>query len=153
LIFETLADAPQENFGSVLRDCSKVLTTNAQAEKAYYRSASALTYLGRYEEAIDCCDRCLLFSPDNAGVKTLREKAVKGEEARKAKIAEAEERTRQDKLKKFQLSAALKVGYLSIHSCHMINLIFPFRNATSSLSLDHQMVHPTRPILTSQMAL
>jgi tetratricopeptide (TPR) repeat protein len=94
----------------VLRDCSRILTENAQSEKAYYRSAAALVALERYEEAIDCCDRCLSFSPDNDGVKALRNKAIQADEAKKLKIKQTEERERQAKMQKMQLAFALKVS-------------------------------------------
>lgn len=66
-----------ENFGSVLRDCSAALSINQKSLKAYYRSALALLALSRPEEALDCCNRCLDYDPDNSGVKGLKEKAEK----------------------------------------------------------------------------
>ncbi|KAJ7638502.1 hypothetical protein FB45DRAFT_976662 [Roridomyces roridus] len=61
-----------KNYGQVLRDCSKALTLNPKSSKAYYRSALALLALERAEEALDCCDRCLLFDADNKGVQNER---------------------------------------------------------------------------------
>ncbi|KAF8192425.1 40S ribosomal protein S7 [Pholiota molesta] len=54
-----------QNYGSVLRDCSKALSINPKSSKAYYRSATALVNLGRYDEAEDCCARCLSYDPNN----------------------------------------------------------------------------------------
>jgi tetratricopeptide (TPR) repeat protein len=96
----------------VLRDCSQVLTANPKSEKAYYRSAAALFALERFEEAIDCCDRCLSFSPDNAGVKALRQNAFSAEDARLVKIKQIEARERQAKMDRIKLASALKVTWL-----------------------------------------
>ncbi|CAG8718335.1 7626_t:CDS:2, partial [Acaulospora colombiana] len=66
-----------KNYGSVLRDTSKVLTTNANNLKAFYRAASALIALERAVEAIDCCKRALQIDPENSGIKSVLEKAEK----------------------------------------------------------------------------
>jgi tetratricopeptide (TPR) repeat protein len=86
------------------------LTANPKSEKAYYRSGVALVALERFEEAMDVCDRCLTFSPENSGVKALRQKAANGEEARQLKIKQAEARERQARMDKAKMAAALKVG-------------------------------------------
>ncbi|GJJ07575.1 hypothetical protein Clacol_001778 [Clathrus columnatus] len=84
-----------QNYGSVLRDCSKAITLNPRSSKAYYRSALALRSLRRFQECIDCCTRCLAFDPDNAILKTVLEHAVT------AKITkEKEEKEHQERLKK-----------------------------------------------------
>ncbi|KAJ7283463.1 hypothetical protein C8J57DRAFT_1498519 [Mycena rebaudengoi] len=84
-----------QNNGSVLRDCSKALTLNPRSSKAFYRSALALMALERAEEALDCCDRCLAFDPENKGVQTVRLRAQKLKED-----TEKKERDRLDKLQK-----------------------------------------------------
>ncbi|CDO68732.1 hypothetical protein BN946_scf184652.g59 [Trametes cinnabarina] len=60
-----------ENYGSVLRDCSKAIGVNPKSSKAYYRSALALIALERYDEALDCCDRCLQFDKDNKAERNI----------------------------------------------------------------------------------
>ena len=65
-----------ENYGSVLRDCAKAISLNSECAKAYYRSAQALLALGRVDEALDGCERCLSFDPNNAGVKALQSRVV-----------------------------------------------------------------------------
>jgi tetratricopeptide (TPR) repeat protein len=95
----------------VLRDCAQVLTANPKSEKAYYRSAAALFALDRFEEAIDCCDRCLSFSPENEGVKALRQKALSAKDARLVKIKQAEAKERQAKMDRIKLASALKVEW------------------------------------------
>ncbi|KAI0375711.1 40S ribosomal protein S7 [Pilatotrama ljubarskyi] len=97
-----------QNYGSVLRDCSKAIGMNPQSSKAYYRSALALTALERYDEALDCCDRCLQFDKDNKGVQAAREKAAKLQEAKERKERERQERIRQEQLKQARLKAAYK---------------------------------------------
>ncbi|KAJ7477070.1 hypothetical protein B0H11DRAFT_1809238, partial [Mycena galericulata] len=62
-----------KNNGSVLRDCSKALILNPKSSKAFYRSALALVALERADEALDCCDRCLKFDPENKGVTKLQQ--------------------------------------------------------------------------------
>jgi len=83
-----------QNYGSVLRDCSKVLTTNPKSSKAYYRSGQALVRLGKPAEALDCCTRCLAYDPTNEGISTLEKKAtkMKREEDEKERKKEEEKR-------------------------------------------------------------
>ncbi len=93
----------------MLRDCSRAISINPQSSKAYYRSALALVALERYEEALDCCDRCLQFDKDNKGVQAVREKAAKLKEEKDRKERERQERIRQEQLKKARLQAAYRV--------------------------------------------
>ncbi|CAE6530470.1 unnamed protein product [Rhizoctonia solani] len=91
------ANLELENFGKVLKDVKLVLETDPQSSKALFRAAKALVKLRRYEEALDACDRCLAFDPDNGGVKSIRAAAQKefDLEIKKAKQrAEAEEKER-----------------------------------------------------------
>ncbi|KAJ7759008.1 hypothetical protein DFH07DRAFT_772340 [Mycena maculata] len=81
-----------KNNGSVLRDCSKALTLNSKSSKAFYRSLVALE---RVDEALDCCDRCLKFDPENKGVQALR---LRSQEIKAAK--EKKEQTRLAELQK-----------------------------------------------------
>jgi len=83
-------DRHLENYGTVLRDCSMVLTTNPESSKAYYRSGQALVRLGRLAEALDCCTRCLAYDPTNEGIVMLAEKAknMKYEEDKTARKKE-----------------------------------------------------------------
>lgn len=101
----------KENYGSVLRDCSKALVANPQSVKAFYRSAMALVAVERFDEALDCCDRCLAFDPDNGGVKTVRERATKGKAEQEKKEAQRAQREKQEKEAKFRLAFALRVRH------------------------------------------
>jgi tetratricopeptide (TPR) repeat protein len=100
---------PTENFGSVLRDCSRVLTTNPQSSKALYRSALALIALERFDEAIDCCERCLAFDEGNLGVRSVHDKAKKGQEAKEKKEREKQERLRKEAEEQRKLKQAFDV--------------------------------------------
>ncbi|OSD04320.1 40S ribosomal protein S7 [Trametes coccinea BRFM310] len=97
-----------QNYGSVLRDCSKAIGVNPKSSKAYYRSAIALIALERYDEALDCCDRCLQFDKDNKAVQETRAKAAKLKEVKERKERERQERERQEQLKQARLRAVYK---------------------------------------------
>ncbi|KAJ2912207.1 hypothetical protein MD484_g8200, partial [Candolleomyces efflorescens] len=97
-----------QNYGSVLRDCSTVLKQDDKVSKAYYRSAQALLSLDRVEEALDCCDRCLAFDPDNQGINTVRERAVKRKESREKQERERQERLRKEREEKLAMQAAFR---------------------------------------------
>lgn len=96
----------QENYGSVLKDCSRAITINPESSKAYYRSASALVALERLEEALDCCDRCLAFDGENVNVRDLRKTAAKRKEAKEQKEAEKreQERGKQEQARKLRIA-------------------------------------------------
>ncbi|KAH7344996.1 hypothetical protein B0J17DRAFT_763718 [Rhizoctonia solani] len=108
LLNRAAANLELENFGRVLKDVKLVLETDPQSSKALFRAAKALFKLRRYEEALDACDRCLAFDPENGGVKSIRATAQKelDLEVKKAKQkAEAEEK---EKAKKAALNMALQ---------------------------------------------
>ena len=98
-----------ENFRSVLRDCSAAITLNSRQSKAYYRSAQALMALGRPDEALDACQRCLEFDPDNLGVKALGERAGKLQEAKEKKERERKERLEREEQERRLFQYAFKV--------------------------------------------
>ncbi|GJE84404.1 Tetratricopeptide repeat protein 4 -like protein [Phanerochaete sordida] len=97
-----------QNYGSVLKDCSKALALNHKSSKAYYRSALALVALERFDDAIDCCERCLGFDKDNAGVKGVHEKALKLKETKERKEREKLEKLQREQQEKRRLVAAFK---------------------------------------------
>ncbi|KAI6047048.1 hypothetical protein EDC04DRAFT_579844 [Pisolithus marmoratus] len=101
-----------QNYGSVLRDCSKVLTLNSKSSKAYYRSAMALISLDRQEEALDCCDRCLSFDAHNQAVKSVRDRATKDKAERDRKQRAKEDRLREEREEQCALQAAFKERHL-----------------------------------------
>ncbi|PAV21144.1 40S ribosomal S7 [Pyrrhoderma noxium] len=97
-----------QNFRSVLRDCSAAITLNSRQSKAYYRSAQALMALGRPDEALDACQRCLEFDPDNLGVKALGERARKLQEAKEKKERERKERLEREEQERRLFQYAFK---------------------------------------------
>jgi hypothetical protein len=127
----------QENYGSVLRDCSRIIATDPTVEKAFYRSAVALVALERFIDAVDCCDRCLAINPDNDPVRALRDKAMKGEETRQRKAQELAAREHQQKLDAMRLSSLLKV--ICVRTTRGEITHQAYRSEMSSQSPDHLM--------------
>lgn len=101
-----------QNYGSVLKDCSAVLKMDEKSSKAYYRSGQALMSLDRVDEALDCCDRCLAFDPENQGIKALRDRVLKRKEAKEKKERETQERLRKEKEAKAAMQAAFRARNL-----------------------------------------
>ena len=83
-----ISDFFPENFGFVLRDCSTAISINPRSIKAHYRSAVALLALERFEEALDCCMRCLEFDPSNESARQLLDRAQTGKQHKEKRIQE-----------------------------------------------------------------
>ncbi|KAF8761786.1 Tetratricopeptide repeats protein [Rhizoctonia solani] len=80
----------------------------ANLELGFIQSCQGLVKLRRYEEALDACDRCLSFDPDNGGVTSIQviaQKELNVEVNKARQKAEAEEK---EKAKKAALSLALQ---------------------------------------------
>ncbi|KAG1845443.1 40S ribosomal protein S7 [Suillus subluteus] len=101
-----------KNYGSVLRDCSKALILNTKSSKAYYRSAMALFALERYEESLDCCERCLEYDPENKGVRSVRDCSAKAKAEKLRKESEKQERIHNEQRAKKLLQIAFKERHL-----------------------------------------
>jgi tetratricopeptide (TPR) repeat protein len=99
----------------VLNDCSKALILNPHSSKAFYRSALALMALERYEECLDCCDKCLAYDPENIIVSSLRKKANGLKEIRDKRAKELEQRGKKEQEERSQLDAAFKVCRFSVY--------------------------------------
>lgn len=99
-----------ENYGSVLRDCSKVLSTNQGSLKALYRSALALIALERPVEALDCCERGLSIDPDSDGLKGTLAKAQRLKEAQEKRERVKIEKLEAKKREEQRLTKALQVS-------------------------------------------
>ena len=99
-----------EYYGSVLKDCAAALKLNSKSPKAFYRAALALVALGREEEAIDGCDRCLTFDPCNSGIKVVRERASKALEARQVAEEKKKAQEQRERERKRELQGAFKVS-------------------------------------------
>ncbi|KAK7470989.1 ribosomal protein S7A, variant 2 [Stygiomarasmius scandens] len=97
-----------QNYGSVLRDCSKAIELNPKSSKAYYRSALALVALERFDEAINCCLCCLQFDPKNKSVETVLLKAEKLQREKDKKEQQKQERIRKENEAKMRLDKAFQ---------------------------------------------
>ena len=98
-----------ENYGSVLKDCSRAIQLNAHSSKAYYRSALALIALDRPDEALDCCERCLVFDQENTSVKATRDRAAKLVAEKTAKEQEKRKKLMEERIKRQRLRSAYEV--------------------------------------------
>ncbi|KAG8695836.1 hypothetical protein FRC09_008899 [Ceratobasidium sp. 395] len=108
LLNRAAANLELENFGRVLKDAHAVLEHDPRSSKALFRAARALTKLRRFEEAVDACDRCLTFDPENEAVKAIKDTAAKGIEEQTRRAFEKAEAARREKATKTALDAALK---------------------------------------------
>ena len=77
--------------------------------------------LGRIDEALDCCNRCLSYDTDNTGIKVLRERVltVKKETDRKEQVKQ--ERLRKEGEDKMKMQIAFRVRFLA---CLFFGLVF-----------------------------
>lgn len=116
LLNRAVCNLELKNYGSVLRDCSKVLSSNMTSLKALYRSALALIALERPVEAIDCCERGLLVDPESSGLISALSKAKnlkeKQEERERLKVQKLQAQKREEQ----RLSKALKIRNIIIVS-------------------------------------
>ncbi|KAI0921270.1 hypothetical protein AcW2_006295 [Taiwanofungus camphoratus] len=97
-----------KNYGSVLKDCSRAITLNSHSPKAHYRSALALMALERFDEAIDCCERCLRFDRNNEDIRVTYDKAVQQKAEKDKKDRKKQDRIRREREKRLLLQAAFK---------------------------------------------
>jgi tetratricopeptide (TPR) repeat protein len=109
----------KENYGSVLRDCSKALSINPKSSKAFYRSSLALLALERVDEALDCCNRCLEFDKDNRSVLGVRGRAIKAKAEKERKEQERSQRILKEKEYKRRLNVAFQVGCIPAHPLYL----------------------------------
>jgi tetratricopeptide (TPR) repeat protein len=69
------------NYRSAILDCTHASKHDPTYVKCFYRAASACMELGRYQEAVQWCDRGLLSDPDNKQIQSIRTTAVKKHKA------------------------------------------------------------------------
>ena len=70
--------------------------------------------LGRIDEALDCCNRCLAYDTDNIGVKVLRERVLTVKKDTDRKEQDKRERLRKEGEDKMKMQIAFRVGILSL---------------------------------------
>jgi hypothetical protein len=99
------------NYGSVLRDTGAVLKESPESPKAYFRAASALLALSRWNDAIDCIHRgkALVSEASEDKQKTWEGLESKARQGLKG-IEERTERERRDRVGKEALRRAIRVS-------------------------------------------
>lgn len=126
----------------MLRDTSAVLKLNPVQPKAYFRAASALLSLSRWEDALKCIDHGKQLESEKEDSKQamwqgLEQKAKKGLTA----SAEKEERIRRAKLGKEALQQAIRV-------CRMwgnAGSLLTYRSRLEESSRYTPLLRPTTP--------
>ena len=85
--------------------------------------------LGRIEEALDCCNRCLAYDTDNSGIKILRERARTIKKKTDHRERDKQERLRKEEEAKMKMQIAFRVR---LFGCLSFVLILKFcgRNVT-----------------------
>jgi hypothetical protein len=129
-----------ENYGSVLRDCAAVITTNSSATKAYYRAGLALLALERADEALDVCTRAGVGVADDARFRTLRARAEKKREELRRKEKDRREQRRRVKEEKRRMDAAFAVSFI----LSFLPFVLPFLTAHSLNPHLHTLITATR---------
>lgn len=76
----------------------------------------ALVALERFEEAIDCCVRCLEYDSENKGVRTVLERATKLKAAKDKKEQERQQKLWREQQAKIKMNNALKVSLFHVYS-------------------------------------
>lgn len=104
------------NYRSALRDTSNALGIDPRSQKAFYRAARALFELGRFVEAIDCCDHILEIDASNAEAVALRANIVERAQRREKHERENAERQARQKENDLALHRALLARGLWIES-------------------------------------
>ena len=100
-----------ENYGSVLRDCAKVIAAKPRASKAYYRAGLALLALERVDEALDVCTHAGEGVADDPGFKTLRARVEKKREELRRKKEARKESARRVEEEKRKMDVAFSVRF------------------------------------------
>lgn len=96
------------NYRQCLQDTARALGVNQQSIKAFYRAAKALAALGKFVEAIDCCDHGLELDAGNAEMRKLKDKIVADGVRNETRQREQKERERRAK----DLDATLKRAFV-----------------------------------------
>ena len=70
--------------------------------------------LGRIDEALDCCNRCLAYDTDNLGIKVLRERALTVKKDTDRKERDKQERLRREGEDKMKMQIAFRVRFFGL---------------------------------------
>lgn len=89
--------------------------------------------LGRNDEALDCCNRCLAFDTDNIGIKALRERVLIVKKDTDRKEQDKQERLRREGENKMKMQIAFRVRFFGFPFLWFSSIFFWVsftRNAT-----------------------
>ena len=97
--------------------------------------------LGRIDEALDCCNRCLAYDTDNPGIKVLRERALTVKKDTDRKERDKQERLRKEGEDKMKMQIAFRVRFFGllflwsrIHFFHQERNLINLPNPGGSIS-------------------
>lgn len=97
-----------QNYRSCTLDCAQTLTLNPRNVKAFYRSAKALSAMGKMPEAEDAAKRGLAVDPDNAALKTVAAEIVERQAKLSAKQKAEADRQVRERRRQLLVKAAIR---------------------------------------------
>ncbi|KAJ1551370.1 hypothetical protein HK096_000552 [Nowakowskiella sp. JEL0078] len=127
-----------QNYRSVLNDCSKAINFNPKNVKAYFRSAKALLFLDRAEEALDCIEYGLHIDSTNGALLAEKNKATKRAEELKFRDKKREEKLRIQIEEKLVLIAEIKSrGIKLVDSAFLKDEPTPTKNKPTTIDQNY----------------
>lgn len=97
-----------QSYRSCTLDCAQTLTLNPRNVKAFYRSAKALSAMGKMPEAEDAAKRGLAVDPDNAALKTVAAEIVERQAKLSAKQKAEADRQVRERRRQLLVKAAIR---------------------------------------------
>ncbi|CAO1619229.1 unnamed protein product [Sympodiomycopsis kandeliae] len=97
------------NYRSCLQDTAAALSLDTRSLKAFFRAAKALAALGKFVEAIDCCDHGLEIERDNQEFKNLKQTITANAVRNEKRIQENKVREKRQK----ELNTAFQQAFVS----------------------------------------
>lgn len=97
-----------QNYRSCTLDCAQTLTLNPRNVKAFYRSAKALSAMGKMPEAEDAAKRGLAVDPDNAALKTVAAEIAERQAKLSAKQKAEVDRQVRERRRQLLVKAAIR---------------------------------------------
>ena len=131
------------NYRLCLQDTAKALGVDPKSGKAFYRAAKALSALGRFVEAVDCCDHALELDQGNKEVKALKDKTVQDGTRNEKRLQEHKERERRRKEMDVALKRAFVVSTKRAHDQHPLLTNQPPLDFTVTRTVDRRISKPT----------
>ncbi|KAI6351909.1 hypothetical protein MCOR25_009687 [Pyricularia grisea] len=97
-----------QNYRSCTLDCAQTLTLNPRNVKAFYRSAKALSAMGKMPEAEDAAKRGLAVDPENAALKAVAAEIAERQAKLSAKQKAEAERQARERRRQLLVKAAIR---------------------------------------------